>query len=266
MLDITTYLDESQINNPGHLVVSGFYGTDQQWTGLANDWKVGLGQRKGLHMTDLHWGGEAAKRRLPRLLAKLGALPHKHGLTPIYGAVKVSDYADLIAREPRHNNKVILNGYVICLTIIVVAMMEEIPAHARIKLVCERQDYYQGLAEMYYRIFAKEMARRYPTRPYFESEMQYIEKGSSVLTQPSDFLSFAKTKYLDERGSRKDLWCRPIFGNKKPDEILGGTHDRDTARKVIAIILKASKSRTSLYQAEEFYQDWRGEINEKKLK
>jgi hypothetical protein len=179
-----------------------------------------------VHYTDLHWGGVAAARRLPKLLANLGEIPYKNNLTPIYGAIKASDYADMIEHEPKYKNKVILNGYTAALNVVFNELLNIFPAMAVIKIVCEQQEYYSDLANQLFRAFNTGLSAKHP----MFSGIEFIQKDSSVMTQPADYLAFAVAKYLDERGSKKDLWCRPIFGKSAPNKIPGYTFSRVTAR------------------------------------
>jgi hypothetical protein len=70
--------------------------------------------------------------------------------------------------------------------------------------------------------------------PYFQS-IEFIPRDSSMLTQPGDFLAFAVGKHLDDLESKKDNWCRPIFGTIKPEKC-GYTYTKEKARSAIARI------------------------------
>jgi len=237
MLNITTYIDESQHVGPGHAVVAGFWGTEDQWNGFVSAWEAGLGNRKALHMNGLRWNARGAKKLVRDLLARLGPIPAEHGLCPVYGAVKVGDYLDLVAGESDFNKR--LCGYVMDLLRIFVTLNSQVPAHGKIKIVCEQQNTYEPLARGLFEVFAK-MAARDPYCPWFNS-IEFVPKDATSLTQPSDFLAFAMGKYLDECGGKKDLWCRPIFGHMKPNKIPGCVYTRDRARFLVSAIIKNSK-------------------------
>jgi hypothetical protein len=236
---LTAYLDESQHTGPGHAVVAGFWGTEDQWNAVADDWKLGLGGRKALHMSGLRWNSPSASRRVKPLLARLGPIPHTHNLHPVYGAVKVTDYINLIANEPEFEKK--MCGYILCLSIVFSVLAKHLPGHAKLKIVCEQQSEYEPLARALFDSFSK-MVGRNPKCAYF-SDIGFIPKDSSPLTQPGDFLAFAKGKYLDERGSRKDLWSRPILGSAGPDGIPGRVHSRENARRLVKQIKSGTQAR-----------------------
>jgi Protein of unknown function (DUF3800) len=240
LLPLTTYVDESQQNETDrHVVVAGFCGSEPQWESFLPEWKSALGKKKALHMKNLRWGGDFGERRVTQLLARLGPIPYKHGLCPVYGAVKVSDYIDLIKGEAELEKKVC--GYILCLSTIFSALTRDLPGYAEIKIICEQQDQYEPLARGLFDSFGRIVARD-PRSAYFRS-IGFIPKDDSPLTQPADFLAFAITKYLDERGSTKDLGCRPIFGGKDPEKIPGRLYTREKAIKTLQDIKKGLKAR-----------------------
>ncbi len=244
VLSITTYLDETQHGQSDeHVAVAGFYGNEEQWNGFAKAWKVALGKRHTLHMSELRWNSNHAERRVRELLARLGPVPYNLGLRPVYGAVRVSDYADVIGKPPTSHEveqRIILCGYVLCLSAVLSSLTYKLPSHAVIKIVCERQDEYALRANDLFGAHSKRVGRD-PQRPYFKS-IEFIEKESSTATQPGDFLAFAVGKYLDRHGTKKDIWCRPIFGDNKPERA-GYTYTREKARKTIRTILQGTADR-----------------------
>jgi len=239
VISITAYLDETnQTSGSEHVVVAGFYGDCDQWNNFPSLWREGLGKKSRLHMNDLRWAGKHAIRRTRDLIAKLGSIPHKAKLRPIFGAVKVSDYSDLVATEPKHDGRVIINGYVLCLSLVMSRLALTLPPDAAVKIVCERQDTYALLANMLFGDASKRYARN-PQHPYFKS-IEFIEKGGSVAIEPADFLAFAVGKYLDENGSRKDQWCRPIFGGIEPKKF-GYVYEGSKARESVLRIQRNTR-------------------------
>lgn len=89
---ITAYLDESGHSGLGHVVVAGFFANESQWAAFAPAWEQALKPRKSLHMRKLRWKHSRAQR----LLAKLGPIPYKYDLRPVFGSVFVKDYYDLV--------------------------------------------------------------------------------------------------------------------------------------------------------------------------
>jgi len=165
-------------------------------------------------------------------LARLGEIPHKHKLIPIHGATKVSDYADLIEHDPKYKNKVILNGYTAALNLVFNKLLDNFSPMTVIKIVCEQQEYYSDLANQLFRAFSMSLAEYHP----MITGMEFIMKNTSVMTQPADYLAFAIGKYLDERGTKKDLWCRPIFGDFDPDKLPGHTFSKVEARLAVGVV------------------------------
>jgi hypothetical protein len=243
MLNLTVYADESQHKGPGHAVIAGFCGGEEQWNGLPPDWKVALGGRKRLHMRSLHWNGETGKRRIKPLLERLGHVPYKNGLLPLYGAIKISDYLDLMQGKPDFEKK--LCGYLICLSVIFSALNKIFKGDVKIKIVCEKQKEYEPLAQALFSSF-RQMVGKDPANPYF-SGLEFIQKDDSILTQPADFLAFAMGKYLDERGGKKDLWCRPIFNGKDPKTVPGHVYPKEQARKKMTEIIRRVEKHRSEY-------------------
>ncbi len=243
MLNITAYVDESQHEATGqHVVVGGFCGSEEQWKSFGPCWSDTLKPRKSLHMKSLRWKGAHAEKRVRGLLERLGPIPKNHGLCPVYGAVRVSDYYDIIEGYPELEQK--MCGYVLCLSVVLSVLSRDLPPEAIVTVVCEQQNQYQPLALGLFDSFSH-IAASSPKNAYFKA-LTFIPKDRTVLTQPADYLSFAMTKYLDERGSRKDKWCRPIFAGKNPERIAGRTHTREKARHLVAEVLQARKENRSI--------------------
>jgi Protein of unknown function (DUF3800) len=240
MLTLTAYVDESQHESDSrHVVVAGFCGSEKEWDGFLREWNASLGKKKALHMKDLYWNSKHSERRVKDWLAKLGPIPYRHHLCPVYGAVRVADYFDLLAGEAELEQK--MCGYNLCLAVIFSVLCRDLPGHAQVKIVCEEQNEYGPLARGLFDSFGQMVARN-PKNPYFKG-IEFIRKDSSPLTQPADYLAFAIGKYLDERDGKKDLWCRPVFGNKPPERIPGRTHTRAKARALVRQMLDGIRKR-----------------------
>ena len=227
-LMLTAYLDESRHDDPSsYMVVAGFWGKKEQWEALAADWIVSLGNRKSLHMKTLRLNSERGAKRARAFLPKMGALPHKHGLTPTYCAVKTGDYIDLVVGTYL---KAQLPGYVICLTGVMQQMSRRISGAESIKLVCEMQQRYQGVATNSFVQVARADPLSRPNRPYF-SGIEFIPKNSSVLTQPSDFLAYAVAEWRANPSSPKMQLCMPILG--APGTTRGLVIPREEIRRMV---------------------------------
>ena len=99
-MTITAYLDESGHSGLGHVVVAGFFGNESQWAAFAPAWEQALKPKKSLHMRKLHWNHPRAQR----LLARLGPIPYKYDLRPVFGSVFVKDYYDLVENTPTRSD------------------------------------------------------------------------------------------------------------------------------------------------------------------
>lgn len=228
-LMITVYLDESKHDDRNsYMVVAGFWGNKEQWGALTPDWIDSLGKRKSLHMSTLRLNSERGAKRSRTLLKRLGALPYKHGLTPVYAAVKTGDYLDIVANTSTEKR---LPGYVICLTAVISRLSKSVPSNESIKIICETQTTYEGMAVLTFRQLRASYPISQPSRPYF-SGIEFIPKDSSVLTQPSDFLAYAVAEGHRDRKSRKTRLCNPILG--PTGRIIGLTLERDDVRRIVS--------------------------------
>jgi hypothetical protein len=225
---ITVYLDESRHSDPNSfMVVAGFWGNKEQWDALIPDWVSGLGKRKSLHMRTLRLNSKRGTKRGRELLKRLGPLPYKHGLTAIYGAVKTSDYLEIVVNT-QHEKE--FPGYSICLTAVMQRLSRHIPGYESIKIVCEIQEKYEEIACRTFRQVRAAKPISNPSRPYF-SGIEFISKNSSVLTQPSDFLAYAIAEGHEDSESLKAKLCKPILG--PTGTVIGLTLERDEIRRII---------------------------------
>jgi len=224
---ITVYLDESRHTDPNsYMVVAGFWGKKEQWDALIPDWMAALGKRQSLHMRTLRLNSERGAKRAEKLLAKLGPLPYKHGLSPVYGAVKTSDYMDLIAGSYLEAQ---LPGYVVCLTAVMQRLSRIIPAHESITIICEINKRYEAIATQSFRQVSAADPISRPDRPYF-SGIEFIPKNTSVLTQPSDFLAYAIAEAHEDQTSQKTQLTSTIAG--PAGKVLGLTLKREDIRRM----------------------------------
>jgi len=206
---ITAYLDETEHSTlDASMVLAGFRGNEEQWNRFLPVWKDALGNRKSLHMKNLRWNHRNSAKRIRDLLAKLGPIPYESGLIPVYGAVRVRDYYDLVANEPEFERK--LTGYVLCLAEVLALLQETVPAHEKIELVCDMQSEHHLKAEALFRVF-QNLAAKGAANPWFQS-IKFVRQ--STLLEPADYLAFGIGKNFNEPGSKKDLWCRPIHGEQ----------------------------------------------------
>lgn len=226
-LMITVYLDESRHSDPNsYMVVAGFWGNKEQWNALIPDWIAGLGKKQSLHMNSLRMNSKPERAR--KLLNTLGPLPYKHGLKPIYGAVKTGDYLDILT-TPALRKK--FPGYVICLTAIMQRLSIKVPLNESIKIVCEIQKTYEEAALRTFGQIRVSKPISNPERAYF-SGIEFIPKDSSILTQPSDYLAYALAESHENQNSPKAKLCKAICG--PPGACVGLTLGHDQIRHLIS--------------------------------
>lgn len=228
---LTIYLDESGHESPEHVVIAGFVGTDEQWNSFAPDWKATLGVRPGLHMKRLRWNHAANTQRD---LAELGAVPYRHGLRATVGAVRVSDYADMI-RNPIEDK--IVRGYMLALYPIVVEMLMLTDKSLRLKWVFEEQTQYERLVRAIFRNFTHLKCKERL------AGVEFVPKGSTMLTQPADFLAYAVLQKLRDPNSDRAKMCSPILGTERH---IGRVVDRDMIREVLDFALPAAAYETMM--------------------
>lgn len=217
---ITAYLDESGHSGLGHVVVAGFFENESQWAAFAPAWEQALKPRKSLHMRKLRWKHSQAQR----LLAKLGPIPYKYDLRPVFGSVFVKDYYDLVENTL---HRVRLGGYVSSFFSIIEALNRLCPGHETVRIVCEIQKQYESFLRNMFWNFTRILA--HPTKPYFKS-IDFVTKDETMLTQPADYLAFAIAKYLEDPKSKKTVWSRPIVHGQ---DIHGRLLTREQIRKVV---------------------------------
>ena len=224
---LTAYLSKNEPSTLSEYVaVAGFYGQDDQWNALSFSWKQALGRRKALRMKTLRI--DSRPQRAKCLLDGLAAIPERNGLKPLCSLVRVADYRDLIKDGTQATTA--LAGYLACLSTILIALNHAVPGHENIKVVCEIQRDHEAEAIRMFRIVTKGMAD--PAKPYF-SGIEFIEKESSVFTQPADFLAFAARRWREDKKSAAATMCRPILGNRAA---LGYEISRPLARDIVNLL------------------------------
>ena len=257
MLKVTAYLDESQVTtDTKHVVVAGFYGENASWDSFSGEWQAELARRgrKHLHMKELRWSSKKAEKRIKPLLSDLGSLPAKYRLSLLYGAVRVSDYSDmLVGNSPAQK---ILNGYLVCFSKVLADLCIVLPAHASLRVVCEQQKVYEALARKMFELVARSMSRN-PRNAWLDG-FTSVPKASIFMTELADYLAFAIGKFLDEEGTKKDLWCRPIFGGVEPKRLIK-VRSRDAVSAGTRIVLESSKRGESVFESTEFEEWWKAQ-------
>jgi hypothetical protein len=224
---LTAYLSKSDPSTSSQYVaVAGFYGRDDQWNALSRDWRQALGRRKSLRMKTLRI--DSKSQRAKYLLDALAPIPERQGLKPLCSLVRVADYVDLIKDGTQATTA--LAGYLTCLSTILIALNRAVPRHESIKVVCEIQRDHETEALRMFRVITRGMAD--PAKPYF-SGIEFIQKDSSVFTQPADFLAVAARRWHEDKKSVASTICRPILGNRAA---LGYEISRPLARDIVNLL------------------------------
>lgn len=228
LLMLTVYLDESGHETPTHVVIAGFVGNDEQWKEFAPEWMRAVGPSGSLHMKDLRWERDSTRQRL----ARLGPIPHQFGLHPVIGAVNVSDFSDLLS-DPV--TQYALPGYIAALHPIMIDLLRFTPPGERIKFVFDQQEQYQPIVEVLFSGFndAGDAERI--------SDVSFVRRDSTCLTQPSDYLAYATLQRLRDPHSERAAWCSPILGN---GTFLGRIIDRETIRAAMEKVIPQAEELT----------------------
>ena len=229
---LVAYLDESGHEGNELVIVAGYLGKESQWRRFADDWKVGLGRRKSLHMSSLRWSSPRTKK----LLEVLAPIPNRCGLQRMIGAVRVKDYEDLISGSRLEKT---MKGYLVALQAAVLPALIKIPAHERLELVLESQFEYEFQAGQYLGQISKlspllsPEVRKYLRTTTGKSKLanwRYAPKTSTALFEPADYLAYALLQKWRNPEAKKAEWCNPILGN---GEYLGWFMKREQVRDVI---------------------------------
>jgi hypothetical protein len=228
---LRAYLDESGHESKGWMALAGFIGRREQWLDFIPKWKAGLGpQRKSLHMTSLRWNRD----RTRQLLARLGPIPESCGLDGVFGGVRYQDYEDLVVGT---EDEKLLKGYITCMVPMVINILRGTPQDERVELVFEEQREYAPFAHMSLSIltlrevdsaawkFTKDGKPRL-------AKWGWVPKGSTVMTDPADYLAFALREAWTDKTSKKAKWCNPIISSGN-GEGLGGRMTRERIRRTI---------------------------------
>jgi len=214
---LTAYIDESGHEGKGWMFLAGWVGDCSQWKHFADEWRKGLGpQRKSLHMTDLRWNRD----RTRVLLERLGPIPERCHLQGIMGGVRYGDYEDLVVGTPHAKE---LKGYMSCLMPMVAQTLKGIPRDERIELVFEQQNEYEPFVNMALPTFTvPDRHAPYHMMPDGKPKLakwSFVPKGTTILTDPADYLTFALREVWTDQKSKKAKWCRSIFKSRTWDRI-----------------------------------------------
>jgi hypothetical protein len=217
---LTAYLDESIESPRGYTVMAGFLGNKKQWTRLAEEWENALLPRRNLHMTELRWKNDRHKE----MLEKLGPIPHKCGLQPIYSSVKVTEYIDEL---PKFETKAFTKGYFITLVGLTASVLLTIPKGERVEFIFEEQKEFAAVREHALGLMAKKPILCGKRGKSALAKWSSVPKSS--LLEPSDYLAYAVMQNLVDANSNRSRLCLPILAGKP----IGGQMGKDAVSKIL---------------------------------
>jgi len=191
------------------VVIAGFLGNDDAWTALKEPWRIALGKRKALHMTELRWHGKSGTRT-KALLERLGPIPRECGLLPVWASVRISDYLDLV--DDTILTKALSKGYVVAIQPLLAGILTYASLlDERVAVVFEQQDQFSEIALAIGNLFsAFDLFKTSDGLPRL-CGIQFIPKESSPLTEPADYLAFQRLHNFRDPLSKKSAWCSSIL-------------------------------------------------------
>lgn len=201
------YIDESGHESQGHVFLAGHIGTEDQWTSFEPEWKKALGKKTRFHMVQLRWD----KPYTNELLARLGPVPTRCGLTRVLGGVKVSDYEDLVSGTDAQK---FLKGYYTALEALVINALRWIPKGERLEIILEEQSEYKQNTSMMLSALCSlphDFLWTQDRRPKL-AKWGFVSKETIRMHQ-ADYLVYGLLQLYRDKNSCKTHWCRPIFGN-----------------------------------------------------
>jgi hypothetical protein len=222
---LTAYFDESFESPRGYAVMAGFLGNKEAWKKCAKEWREGLGAKDSLHMKALRWKNDRPKD----LLEKLGPIPHRCGLRPIYSSVKVADYVDDLSEYATEG---FTKGYFITLMGATASVLMEIPKGQRVEFIFEEQGEFAAVREHALGIMAKNPVLRGKRGKSALAKWSSIPKSS--LLEPADYLAYAIMQWLVDPDSSRSKLCPPIFGDKSV-KMIGGRMGKEHVARILEL-------------------------------
>jgi len=225
---LTAYLDETGTGSKERLcVVGGFVGNEAQWTSFAADWIPALGtQRKNLHLSKLRW-----KRRYSKIvddLARLGPIPHRYNLSPVYIGMWHQDFIDFFKGKVRER---FTNPYMTCAQICMATILHGIGGpNEEIEFIFDRQEGRRAqTVEALHRVVFK-FAKMEPR----VKNIDFRPMWSTVCLDPADYLVFALREEFLDKTSLKAKASSPILVKPIRGGILTRAHVKKMADHYIA--------------------------------
>jgi hypothetical protein len=148
--------------------------------------------------------------------------------------VRYQDYDDLVAGIPEEK---LLRGYIACLFPLVIQILRGTPREKQVELIFEEQHQHEPYANLALPIIATLPGAAEPWKRTSDgrtrlAKWSYVPKGSTLRSDPADYLAYALREAWTDKRSKKAQWCRPILsaGN---GEGYGAILQRDKIRAII---------------------------------
>jgi len=169
-------------------------------------WSLALGKLKALHMKTLRWKNT---KRVKSLLDVLGPIPHDCGLIPVWTRLRVSDYSDLI--DDTSVSRKLGHGYYVSAQFLGLMLLQFARvAKQRVKIVFERNEQFAPILPSILKLYGQLFNFVSGGLPLL-SGVEIVDKSSTCLTQPADYLTYARLQELRNPRSIKAKLCAPIL-------------------------------------------------------
>jgi hypothetical protein len=207
---LMAYFDESGVHHGEHLcVVAGFIGGEDEWLAFANEWVQAIRPRKNLHMRNLRWKNVG---RVGPLLERLGPIPFRHHLQPIYAGVWWSDY-DAVAKDRVRES--ITNPWILAAEACMIYALKNTPRHEKLSVIFDlpAQKYRDEIGRLFDVVFRMgRWDRRLSQAPNFRPQ------NETVAIDPADYLAFqVREYYADPKSPQAKLGMPIMAGVKRSD-------------------------------------------------
>ena len=199
--------------------MAGFVGNKNSWTLCAREWQIALGKKKSLHMKELRWNGNRHKN----LLERLGQVPHRCGLTPVFASVRLSDYKEKI----EYYSGPLSNGYFVTCVGVAIATLGWLPKNERVELIFEQQLEHMEAREC--ALFTIGKDPKFRTR----RKAALAKAGTapkSILLEPADYLAYAIMQTLVDPKSLRSQICAPILRHGRR---IGGKMSEKEVKRIL---------------------------------
>lgn len=219
---LTGYFDESGIHEGDHTcVVAGFVGNDAQWQGFAAEWIPAIRPRLNLHMTKLRWKQHPG--RIAPLLAKLGPIPYRYNLRPVFVRLRWSDYNRIVKGNVSAR---FTNPYALCAVCCMTEVLSNIAGSDEVYFLFDRQEglrkkTMQELRDLSFDFWGVDSRVK---------GIDFIPRQSTVCLDPADYLAFVlREKGIDGNSVKVQMGASIMAGRGG----YGGTIAADQLKEMV---------------------------------